>query len=268
MESGNFSAILPVLPFEKDFDEPLFHSYMKNKWTDSFAYSALYVAVIFGCRHVMKSRNKFELRGPLALWSGLLAIFSIIGTIRMFPEFLSAVRDHGLHYSVCNPSMYSADSVVAFWATLFTLSKLIEFGDTVFIVLRKQKLIFLHWYHHIATLIYAWQGYSEHAAIGRWFCNMNYAIHALMYSYYCLRAMRYKCPRFVNIIITGLQLLQMIVASSINVYVYRLKSRNEYCQQSYENLAFSSVMYFSYVILFANFFYRTYIAKPVRAKSE
>ena len=44
------------------------------------------------------------------------------------------------------------DHVTALWTWLFVLSKLPELVDTVFIVLRKQKLIFLHWYGDMVTV--------------------------------------------------------------------------------------------------------------------
>ncbi len=84
--------------------------------------------------------------------------------------------------------------VVGFWSYVFTLSKLVELGDTVFIVLRKQPLIFLHWYHHITVLLYCWHGNAEFSATGQVFGIMNFAVHSLMYSYYALKAMRIKVP--------------------------------------------------------------------------
>jgi hypothetical protein len=43
--------------------------------------------------------------------------------------------------------------------TIFCISKVPELIDTLFIVLRKQKLIFLHWFHHATVLIYSWYRY-------------------------------------------------------------------------------------------------------------
>ena len=42
-------------------------------------------------------------------------------------------------------SFIEKDRVSGFWTFMFVLSKVPELGDTIFIVLRKQPLIFLHW---------------------------------------------------------------------------------------------------------------------------
>ena len=82
--------------------------------------------------------------------------------------------------------------VVAFWSSLFKISKIIELGDTVFIVRRKQPLIFLHWYHHITVLVYTWYGYTIRTSSGRWYLAMNYTVLSVMYSYYAMRALKYR----------------------------------------------------------------------------
>ena len=42
-------------------------------------------------------------------------------------------------------SYVEVDRVSGFWSSLFVLSKVPELGDTIFIILRKQQLRFLHW---------------------------------------------------------------------------------------------------------------------------
>ncbi len=74
-----------------------------------------------------------------------------------------------------------------FWAEMYVWSKPVELVDTVFLVLRKRPIIFLHWYHHITVMLCAWHAGKEHAASARWFVSMNYTVHALMYTYYALR---------------------------------------------------------------------------------
>ena len=99
----------------------------------------------------MANRKPFKLRKALLLWNLSLAAYSIISSYRAIDEFLYSYRNFGFHFSVCDDTFLKHSPAVGFWCWLFGMSKLVEFGDTAFIVLRKQKLIFLHWYHHITV---------------------------------------------------------------------------------------------------------------------
>jgi elongation of very long chain fatty acids protein 6 len=106
---------------------------------------SIYVILVFTGQAWMASRPAYQLRGPLAAWSAFLAVFSICGFLRVFPEFVHSLTTGGIYHSVCNSNFIEQNKVSGFWAFLFTLSKMPELGDTLFIVLRKQQLIFLHW---------------------------------------------------------------------------------------------------------------------------
>jgi len=244
---------------EENFDKDPWVTWLRNRWTDTFIYAAIYLVVVFGGQILMRKRERFELTLCLTLWNVGLAGFSIMGAIRCTAELFRTLTTKGAHESVVDMTFYDGPS--GFWVLLFTLSKFAELGDTIFIVLRKQNLIFLHWYHHIATLIYCWNSYAEQTGTGRWFVTMNYCVHSLMYSYYALRALKFKVPRFVNVTITGLQTLQMFIGVGLSIYVFGLKIRDLPVQQTWGNLAFINVMYLSYLYLFSKFFYDAYIAK-------
>lgn len=146
------------------------------------------------------------------------------------------------------------------------LSKLPELGDTVFIVLRKQPLIFLHWYHHITVLMYSWFSYTEYTASARFFVVMNYCVHSLMYTYYALRALKFKPARAISMLITAMQLAQMVIGCAINIWAHGFlqTAGHAACNISPTNIKLSIAMYFSYFVLFARFFYKTYFATNAR----
>ena len=142
-------------------------------------------------------------------------------------------------------------------------------GDTVFIVLRKQRLIFLHWYHHITVLMYSWYSYKDRVAGGGWSMTMNYTVHALMYSYYTAKAAGLRLPKPCAMIITTLQILQMAMGLTILAFVYQWH-HDVQCPSSMNNIVSGSLMYLSYLVLFALFFYQSYLkrekSKAVKAE--
>ena len=232
---------------------------VENYWISSMAISVIYLIAIFTGRRYMESRPKYEFRIPLLVWNLLLAVFSIMGAIRVWPEFIYTLTNHGFVYSVCDNSFVY--SITGFWTFMFMVSKLPELVDTLFIVLRKQKLIFLHWYHHATVLMYCWFSYSNFSATGRWFMNMNYLVHGLMYSYYACKAMRLRVPLFISQIITASQLLQMVAGVYVNWVAYQTKTNRTdiVCNITDENIKWSSIMYLSYFVLFFHFFLDAYI---------
>lgn len=85
--------------------------------------------------------------------------------------------------------------------------------------------MFLHWYHHILTLIYGFYSYPVSPAYNRWGIYLNFAVHSFMYrsdsyfylsllinnlfSYYFLRSIRVPIPGAVAKAITTGQILQV-----------------------------------------------------------
>lgn len=245
--------------FETKFHHDTKREWMTKNWKSSFYYIAAYMIIIYCGRLYMKERRRFEIRKPLIIWNTALAIFSLCGMLRTIPELLYTIRTFGFHHSSCIPSYVTDNTVGAFWTWMFTLSKVPELGDTVFIVLRKQPLIFLHWYHHVTVLVYTWYAYTEYTAPGRWFVAMNYSVHTVMYGYYALKAMKYSIPRSISAVITTMQISQMIVGCYINIYAYQMKEVGAECTVSYSNIKLSLLMYLSYFVLFGRFFYKAYL---------
>ncbi|XP_041707778.1 elongation of very long chain fatty acids protein 6-like [Coregonus clupeaformis] len=243
--------------FERKFDEKGALEWMQENWSKSFMFCGLYAAIIFGGQHFMRERPKLNLRRPLVLWSLSLAIFSIIGAVRTGWYMFHVLNKSGFKQSVCDTSFYSAP-VSKFWAYAFVLSKAPELGDTVFIVLRKQRLIFLHWYHHITVLVYSWYSYKDQVAGGGWFMTMNYLVHSFMYTYYAARAAGYRVPRPCAMVITATQIMQMMMGLAVLGLVYHWMHEVR-CPSYMPNIAWGSLMYLSYLVLFASFFYKSYL---------
>merc|ERR1712212_245783 len=109
---------------------------------------------------------------------------------------------------------------------------------------------------------------GQYTAPARWFVVMNFIVHALMYTYYAFKALKYRVPKFVAMVITSLQLLQMVIGCVVNYMAFTFKQNGMQCGVSDTNLKLSLLMYTSYFVLFARFFYNAYFRRREAGKKE
>ncbi|XP_037015365.2 elongation of very long chain fatty acids protein 3 [Artibeus jamaicensis] len=240
--------------------------FLEEYWAVSFPIALIYLLLIFVGQNYMKARKGFNLQRPLILWSFCLAIFSILGTMRMWAYMGALVLRESLKQTVCFTS-FLEDSIVKFWSCLFVLSKIIELGDTAFIILRKRPLIFVHWFHHSTVLVFSSFVFKNKVAAGGWFMTMNFGVHSIMYTYYTLKAAKVNSPGWFPKLITSLQILQMIMGTVVVILAYTW-THEDGCHTTMEHFFWSIVLYVAYFFLFAHFFYHTYIMPKVKAKTK
>ena len=218
---------------------------------------ASYVMLLFWGQRVMRDRKSYNLKGATIAWNLFLAVFSFICFFKFTRETISVWKDEtngGVHGVICHPPPKGGSH--ALWQLLFIASKVWEFGDTALLVLRKRPVIFLHWYHHMSVLMLSCFIGGRNSPLRRVFANVNSGIHAVMYTYYAFASAGIRSPKFVSMTITSAQLLQMV----IGVYVC-IDSLNSCNFHENSSAYFSLIIYFSYLVLFANFFYYAYMRR-------
>ena len=228
---------------------------------------SLYLLMCYYGPKIMDKYKPFVLREPLMVWNLLLACFSCYGAMRTVPHMIHRLTFYTFEQTVCeHPKTAYGAGACGLASQLFILSKLPELLDTVFIVLRKKPLIFLHWYHHVTVLLYSWNAYVTESGAGLYFISMNYSVHTVMYCYYFLVAAK-RVPNWVKqrvSWITVFQISQMVVGTGVvgASLVYHFFGGREYapgqCNNEPSNLFAGFLVYGSYLCLFVDFFVRKY----------
>ena len=111
--------------------------------------------------------------------------------------------------------------------------------------------------------------YSSMAGSGLYFVAMNYSVHALMYGYYCLQALK-MCPKtFPAVLITLSQIAQMFVGTGVccSAWYFTFFSKNS-CHNDMSNLIAGALMYASYLYLFSEFAVKRYVGKSSSRTSK
>lgn len=219
----------------------------------------LYLVLIVWGKEAMRERKAFHMKHLLCAWNTGLALFSAVACLRLWIPIIFQLKTFGFTDSIC---VNRPDNVVSLWIFLFTMSKFVELGDTMFLVLRKRRVMLLHWFHHVTVLLYTWFAFTHNAPTGKYFVAVNLLVHSVMYSYYALQCVGVRAPRGVSMSITLLQLSQMLLGIALLVASMRASCGTD------PVIMWSGVaMYSSYFGLFLHFFLRAYFfaAKNVAA---
>eukprot|EP01006_Ploeotia_vitrea_P016193 TRINITY_DN46735_c0_g1_i1.p3 TRINITY_DN46735_c0_g1~~TRINITY_DN46735_c0_g1_i1.p3 ORF type:complete len:208 (-),score=85.69 TRINITY_DN46735_c0_g1_i1:66-689(-) len=185
-------------------------------------------------------------------------------------QHVRAYRRGGFKYMYCDPDEERWHGPKFFWMWAFTLSKVAELVDTVFLVLRNKPVMFLHWYHHTTVLLFTWYANSWRFSTGWWFGIVNAFVHTVMYWYYYRRACGVKLS--YDKLITKIQLGQMGLGIAIvGLWTYFWYTDPATCNcKGYEDKASwvvisAAAMYASYFVLFLMFYINRYSKKRAAA---
>ncbi|XP_044726853.1 elongation of very long chain fatty acids protein AAEL008004-like [Chrysoperla carnea] len=170
----------------------------------------LYFVTFLGPR-IMANRKPFKLTKILLVYN----IFQVVMSAIMVYEHFMAGWAVGYSY-VCQPVDYSNSQQALRMANLcwwYYMSKLSEFADTIFFVLRKKdsQITWLHLYHHSITPLETWICVKfipgGHGTFGN---LLNNIVHVIMYAYYLVAAMGPQYQKYLwwKKYLTSIQLLQ------------------------------------------------------------
>jgi len=266
-ESSNHQFIYDVVPFLKH-GYSNFELNFNSSWGQEFTHNhmslpiiivGLYLSLVYGGSIYMKNKPKMDLRYTLATWNGMLSLFSFCGAMRTVPELLHMMSIYEPTKTICmTPQETWGTGASGLWVQMFVFSKIPELLDTYFIVARGKPLIFLHWYHHVTVLLYCWHSFATFAPQALYFVAMNYTVHAIMYGYYCLSALKLRPPWLSPFVITCAQISQMFVGVTVQLGALTQYYTNPSCKLNRNNIGFGTIMYASYFALFTHFAIKRY----------
>ncbi|XP_048256582.1 elongation of very long chain fatty acids protein 2-like [Haliotis rufescens] len=222
--------------------------------------TGLYLMMVLVGPRIMKNRQPFSLQWLMVVYNLGLVVLSTY----MFIEIIVSVVDAGYDMwcanynqgSWANPKEMRVAKVM--WWYFF--SKVIEFNDTLLMILRKKfnQITFLHVFHH-ATMLNIWWWVIMFIPGGMsWFGSwLNCLVHIVMYSYYGLSAIpALRGKLWWKKYITKFQLFQFCVT-----FTHTANSLRVSCDFPRWGQWLLTLYMVVMLCLFGNFYIQSYIRK-------
>eukprot|EP00188_Purpureofilum_apyrenoidigerum_P001534 Plantae.Rhodophyta-Purpureofilum_apyrenoidigerum.ctg18542.p1 GENE.Plantae.Rhodophyta-Purpureofilum_apyrenoidigerum.ctg18542~~Plantae.Rhodophyta-Purpureofilum_apyrenoidigerum.ctg18542.p1 ORF type:complete len:275 (-),score=36.61 Plantae.Rhodophyta-Purpureofilum_apyrenoidigerum.ctg18542:251-1075(-) len=213
-------------------------------------------------KYVLVAHNAF-----LCIASSLLFLW--LGAVLILKAF-NVKGD--IDWMICSAEMHD-DGRLHLIYYINHLTKYYELLDTVLLVLRQKPVLFLHEYHHGATLLLTWSQLREHSTVQWVPIFINLGVHIIMYYYYAMAALKIRV--WWKKYLTALQIVQFVIGVTACVYCYGkyLLANFDYSKQPRCNgtdvgAITGIAILMSYLILFVQFYFQTYKTNDRRIRSQ
>ncbi|KAJ2081016.1 Fatty acyl-CoA elongase/Polyunsaturated fatty acid specific elongation enzyme [Coemansia sp. S100] len=244
-----------------------------STWREVGLGMVVYLGTIFGIQYLMRSRKPFKLTRLAQVHNLFLTLISLVLLILYVEKLAPILSEGGLFYSVCDVRAWTQPLELLYY--LNYLTKWIEFTDTVFLALKKKPLQFLHVYHHTLTMVLCFTQLNGATSVSWVVITLNLFVHVIMYFYYFLASCGIH-PWWKKYV-TTLQIVQFIIDLGFVYYcTYQLIASRYYptlphrgtCAGTEEAAIFGCALLSSYLLLFIQFFQRTYSKKLAAKKAK
>jgi len=295
-KSAPFFALLIVSSFDLGMESEAFKSWLNTfeSWGADFQWirgktflsefhiviltAVLYLVTTFGLQRFMRDRKPFTLTHyaivhNFILFSGSLFVLCA-SSYYLIPQFFK----RGAASVVCDAEgTLFVKGQVNYWFYIFYVSKVFEFVDTVILILRKKKLIFLHVYHHAITLLLVWSTMQENNPVQFADITANCFVHVIMYYYY------FRCELGLSTwwkkYITSAQILQFcwdlgwhnfwLYAHYVRLGKWGLgRAQDTGCHGSVLVKWWSDFVILSFLLLFVQFYKKSYTKQSDEENSK
>ncbi|KAF9936396.1 hypothetical protein BGZ65_002425 [Modicella reniformis] len=241
---------------------------------ETVMWTITYFVVIFGGRQIMKSQEAFKLKHLFIFHNFLLTITSGSLLLLIIENMIPMLARHGLFYSICATGAWTQRLELLFY--LNYLVKYWELADTVFLVLKKKPLEFLHYFHHSMTMVLCFVQLGGYAPVIWIPISLNLTVHVFMYYYYMRSAAGVRI--WWKQYLTTMQIIQFVLDLGFIyfcTYTYfaftyfpTLLPNAGGCAGTEGAAIFGSALLTSYLLLFINFYRLTYKTKASKVVKE
>jgi len=159
----------------------------------------------------MENRTSPSLKWTLVLHNLFLCVASGFLAVLMFCKILAFHQSENLPWFevLCGLTFGQQRGLMTLLHYWNHLLKYYELVDTLFLVLKKKPINFLHAYHHPATLVLTWTQITDAIGIQWMVIWLNLCVHTVMYFYYGLAAMNIQMP--FKQLVTVFQIVQFLL---------------------------------------------------------